>query len=120
MHRESLILQLSERTSEGVTVVFQGSEDSSKCTRIGAEGVGNFRRAQAGILDRLLHRDMIPRSALAEEAHRAPVDNGSRIERRRALHLGPETELRIFLRARDSGLRLVEARKLFLGVVSVG
>jgi hypothetical protein len=45
VRRESLILQLSERTSEGGTEVFQGSEDSSECTRMGAEGVGNFGRA---------------------------------------------------------------------------
>ena len=45
MRRESLILQLSERISEGGTEVFRGSEDSSECTRMGAEGVGNFGRA---------------------------------------------------------------------------
>jgi hypothetical protein len=45
VHRESLILQLSECTSEGGTEVFRGSEDSSECTRMGAEGVGNFGRA---------------------------------------------------------------------------
>jgi hypothetical protein len=43
--RESLILQLSECTSEGGTEVFQGSEDSSKCTRMGAKGMGNSGRA---------------------------------------------------------------------------
>ena len=30
---------------------------------------------EARILDRLLHRDVIPRRALAEEAHRAAVDH---------------------------------------------
>jgi hypothetical protein len=45
VRRESLILQLSERTSEGGTEVFRGSEDSSECTRMGAEAVGNFGRA---------------------------------------------------------------------------
>jgi hypothetical protein len=44
VRRESLILQLSERTSEGGAKVFRGSEGSSKCTRMGAEGVGNFGR----------------------------------------------------------------------------
>ena len=78
------------------------------------------RGLEAGILDRLLHRDVIPRRAFAEEAHRAAVDHLGRIERRRALHLGAETELGIFFRARDPGLRLVEARKHFLGVVSDG
>ena len=77
-------------------------------------------RLEAGILDRLLHRDVIPRRALAEEAHRAAVDHVGRIERRRALHLRAEAELGIFLRARNAGLRLMEARKHFLGVVSDG
>ena len=36
------------------------------------------------------------------------------------LYLGAETELGILVRARDSGLRLVEARQYFLGVVSDG
>jgi hypothetical protein len=63
---------------------------------------------------------MIPRRTLAEESHRAPVDDVSRIQGRRALHLGPETEFGIFFRTRDSGFRLMEARKHFLGVVSDG
>jgi hypothetical protein len=62
----------------------------------------------------------IPRSPFAEEAHRAPVDDVGRIQRRRALDLGAESELGIFVGAGDSGLRLVEARKHFLGVVSDG
>ena len=82
--------------------------------------VGHFLRRQSGILDRLLHRDVIPRRALAEEAHRAPVDDVGRIERRRALHLRAEAHLGIFTRARDPGFRLVKARKHFLGVISDG
>ena len=72
------------------------------------------------VLDRLLHRDVIPRRTLAEEAHGAAIDHIGRIDRRRALHLRAETKLRVFFRARDSGLRLMEARKHFLGVVSDG
>ncbi len=79
-----------------------------------------LRRFKAGILDRLLHRDVIPGRALAEEAHRAAVDDVGRIERRRALHLRTETQLGVFLRARDAGFRLVKARKHFLGVISDG
>ena len=75
---------------------------------------------RAGILDRLLHRDVIPRRALAEEAHRAPVDDIGGIEGRRALHLRAEAELGVFFRARDPGFRLMKARKHFLGVVSDG
>src|SRR5882724_6701151 len=82
--------------------------------------VGNFRRLKTGILDRLLHRNVIPRRPLAEEAHRSPIDDAARIERGRALHLGAEPELGIFVRARNAGLRLMEARKHFLGVVSDG
>ena len=75
---------------------------------------------ETGVLDRLLHRDVIPGGAFAEEAHRTPIDHAGRIERRRALHLGAEAELGILFRARDSRLRLMEARKHFLGVVSDG
>jgi hypothetical protein len=63
---------------------------------------------------------VIPRRALAEEAHRAAVDDVGRIERRRALHLRAEAHLGIFARARDPGFRVVKARKHFLGVVSDG
>ena len=50
----------------------------------------------------------------------ATVNDVGWIDRRRALHLGTKAKLRVFRRARDSGLRLMEARKLFLGVVSDG
>ena len=82
--------------------------------------VGNFRRLQTGILDRLLHGDVIPGRALAEETHRTAIDDIRRVQRWRTLYLGAETELGIFVRARNPGLRLVEARKHFLGVVSDG
>ena len=82
--------------------------------------VGNLVGLEAGILDRLFHRDVVPGRAFAEEAHRAAVDHVRRIERRRALHLGAEAEFGIFVRARDPGLRRMEARKHFLGVVSDG
>ena len=63
---------------------------------------------------------MIPGSTFAEKPHRAAIDDAGRIERRRALYLGAETELGIFVRARNAGFRLMEARKHFLGVVSDG
>src|SRR5581483_2175238 len=80
--------------------------------------VGDFLWAQAGVLDRLFHRDVIPRSTLPEEAHRTAVDHRRRIERRRTRYLRPETQLGIFLGPRNARLRLVEACKHFLGVVS--
>jgi hypothetical protein len=82
--------------------------------------VGNFRGLKTGIPDRLLHRDVIPGRAFAKEAHRTAIDDVGRIERRRALHLRAKTEFGIFVRARDSGFRLMKARKHFLGVVSDG
>jgi hypothetical protein len=63
---------------------------------------------------------VIPGGAFAQETHRAPIDDAGRVERGRTLHLGAEAELGIFIRARDSGLRLVKARQHFLGVVSDG
>jgi len=63
---------------------------------------------------------MIPRRTFGQKAHRAPVDHLGRIERRCTLYLRTETELGVFLRARDSGLGLKKARKHFLGVVSDG
>ena len=63
---------------------------------------------------------MIPGRAVGQESHRATVDDLGGIKRWRALHLRTETELGIFLGARNAGLRLMEARKHFLGVVSDG
>jgi hypothetical protein len=63
---------------------------------------------------------VIPRRALAEEAHRAPVDDVGGVEGRRAMHLRTKTHLGIFLGALDAGFRVVKARKHFLGVVSDG
>src|SRR5215468_10851566 len=82
--------------------------------------IGDLRRLKPGILDRLLHGDVIPRGAVAEETHRAAVDHTGRIERGRALHLRTEAKLGIFLGTRDAGFGLVKARKHFLGVVSDG
>ena len=48
------------------------------------------------------------------------VDDRRRINRRRTLHLRTEAELGIFLSPRNARLRLVKARKHFLGVVSDG
>ena len=82
--------------------------------------IWRFRQAETGILDRLLHRDVIPRRALTEETHRTAVDHRRGIDRRRTLHLRTEAEFGIFLSPRNARLRLVKARKHFLGVVSDG
>ena len=42
------------------------------------------------------------------------------IERRRAVHLAAKPELRIFLGARNAGLRLAQACQHFLRIVSDG
>jgi hypothetical protein len=63
---------------------------------------------------------VIPRRTFAEETHRTSVDHVGRVDRRRTLYLRTKTELGVFRRARDPGLRLMEACKHFLGVVSDG
>ena len=55
---------------------------------------------EAGVADRLLHGDVVPGGAAAEEAHGAAVDATCRIERRRAVHLAAEAELGVFVGAR--------------------
>ena len=82
--------------------------------------VGDFAGFEAGVADRLLHGDMVPGRAAAEEAHGAPVDGVAGFERRRAVHLAAKAELGIFVGAGDAGLRLAQARQNFLGVVADG
>ena len=80
--------------------------------------VGDFAFLEAGVADRLLHGDMVPGGAAAEEAHGAAVDRFARIERRRAVHLAAEAELGVLVGAHDAGLGLAQARQHFLGVVA--
>ena len=56
--------------------------------------------SRPAVADRLLHRDMVPGRAAAEEAHGAAVDHLVGIERRRAVHLAAEAELGVFVGAR--------------------
>src|SRR5579871_2056763 len=63
--------------------------------------VGDVLRVEPGVLDRLLHGDVIPGRALAEKAHGAAIDHAGRIERRRALHLRTKAELGICVGAGD-------------------
>src|SRR6185437_12001726 len=64
--------------------------------------VGNVMRLEAGVLNRLLHGDMIPCRALGEKTHRAAIDHIGWIERRRTLYLRSESEFRVLLRTRDA------------------
>ena len=82
--------------------------------------VGNICFLDAGIADRLLHGDVVPGGAAAEKPHGAAIDRLGRVECRRALDLAAETELGIFIRARDAGLGLAQARQDFLRVVADG
>src|SRR5262249_41560072 len=61
--------------------------------------VGHLVVLQAGVADRLLHRDMIPGRAAAEKAHRAPVYHLSPIEARGAMHLRAESHLGLLVGA---------------------
>ena len=77
-------------------------------------------RLEAGIADRLLHGDVVPGGAAAEEAHGAPIDGLARIERGRAVHLAAEAELGVFVGAHDAGVRLAQRGQHFLRVVADG
>jgi len=80
--------------------------------------VGNFAVLEPGIADRLLHGDVIPGRAAAEEAHGATVDRLFRVKGWRSVHLTAKAELGIFIGARNARLGLAQARQNFLGVVA--
>ena len=82
--------------------------------------VGDFGGFEAGIADRLLHGDVVPGGAAAEKAHGAAIDRFARVERRRAVHLGAEAKLGIFVGAHDAGPRFAQRGQDFLGVVADG
>ena len=63
---------------------------------------------------------MIPAGADGVETHGATVHDFRRIERRRAMHLAAETELGVFVGARNAGLRFTQARQHLLGVAADG
>jgi len=75
---------------------------------------------EAGVADRLFHRNVIPRRTFGQEPHRAAIDHLGGVECGRTVHLRTEAELGGLLRTRNARLRLVEARKHFLGVVTDG
>ena len=82
--------------------------------------VGNVVFGEAGILDRLIHGDVVPGGAAAVEAHGAAVDHGRRIELRRAVDAAAETEPGVVLGGGDAGLRLAQTRGHLLGGVPDG
>ncbi len=60
--------------------------------------VGDFVGAEAAVLDRLIHRHMIPGGAAAEKTHGPSVDNFLGDQRRGALDLGAKAQFGEFLR----------------------
>jgi hypothetical protein len=80
--------------------------------------MGDFAFLEAGVADRLLHGDVVPGGAAAEEPHGAAIDGFRRIERGRAVHLAAKSELGVFVGAADAGLGLAQARQHFLRVVA--
>ena len=78
----------------------------------------DFALLEAGVADRLLHGDVVPGRAAAEEAHGAAIDRLFRIEGGRAVHLAAKAELGIFVGAGNAGPGLAQARQNFLGVVA--
>jgi len=55
--------------------------------------IGDLALAKARIRDRLIHGDVIPASALRQEAHRTAIDHAGWIERRRSPDLAAEAML---------------------------
>ena len=82
--------------------------------------VRDLGRFEPGIADRLLHGDMVPGGAAAEKAHGAAVDRLAGIEGGRAVHLGAEAELGIFVGAHDARFRFAQRSQHFLRVVADG
>ena len=80
--------------------------------------VRDFALLEAGVADRLLHGDVVPGGAAAEEAHGAAIDRLLGVEAGRAVHLAAETELGISVGARNARLGIVQARQNFLGAVA--
>ena len=80
--------------------------------------MGDFVLLEPGIADRLLHGDVVPGRAAAEEAHGATIDSLVRIESGRSVHLTAKAELGIFIGARNSRFGFTQTRQHFLGVVA--
>ncbi len=80
--------------------------------------MGDFVLLEPGIADRLLHGDMVPGRAAAEEAHRATIDRLLRIESGRSVHLTAKAEFGILIGARNSRFGFTQARQHFLGIVA--
>ena len=52
------------------------------------------------------------------EAHGAAVDQGFRVQRRRAMHLAAKTKFGVFIGPDDAGARLAQRGENLLGVVA--
>ena len=73
---------------------------------------------QPGIGDGLIHGDMVPGGAVGMEAHGAAIDQGFRIERRRAMHLTTKTKLGVFIGPDDAGARRAQRGENLVGVIA--
>jgi hypothetical protein len=71
-------------------------------------------RLEAGIENRLIHRDVIPGGAAAVEAHGAAVEHGARVEIGGAVDATAEAEPGVVCSRRDAGLRLAKTGDHFL------
>src|SRR5690606_30297424 len=82
--------------------------------------VRNLIWLEPRILDRLIHRNMVPCGAAAMESHRPTIDQRFDVNVRRAMHLAAEADFGIFLCPDDSGTAFAQRRKHFLDIVPDG
>ena len=80
--------------------------------------VGDLVLFQAGVGDRLLHGDMVPRAALVQEAHGAAIHQGRSVERGLAPDLAAKAVLGERIRKRDARTRVAERGRDFFGIVA--
>src|SRR5581483_3824969 len=100
-----------------------GFDDDSRRRTTGAHDdagafVGDNVVFEAGVADRLLHRNVIPGGAATEKTHRTTIDDLSRIKTRSAVDLRAEAKLGLLCCARNTAAGVVQARQHFLSVVS--
>ena len=96
-----------------------GVDDRARRRAAGAHDDASALVGQVGFLepavaDRLLHRNVVPGGAAAEEAHCAAVDRFLRLQRRRRLNLAAKAEFGIVLGARDARTPFAQAREHLL------
>lgn len=80
--------------------------------------IGDVAFAEARIGDRLVHGDVVPGGTLAQEAHRAAVDHGGGVERRRAPDLATEAVLGEGIGKADAGSGVMQRGLHLVGIVA--